>query len=243
MFVTLYRLPKIRLFNEIRGVVFKYGGAFSPYLHLHKGDRVLYGGCFMIETVSEIAGAIGKEGRMYVVEADKDSCDRLIFDMRRRYIDNVAVLNLGIWKEKGQMCFETSHISHRNQIRPQSVYSKLTAADFDKIAAVTVDSLDNIVERMKWKELDVVFLTISGAEKEAIMGMQYVLSRLRPHLVIRCALVDKASSRPVYHSVKKQLETFGYKVALGKMNTDRAVRNIYAFPKKCGQQRMVGENN
>ncbi len=229
-YITIHQLPKNNIWNRLRGLIFKFFGAFSPYLHLNKGDNVLYGGCFMIETVNEVTNAIGKQGMMYVAEADEECVDRLNFDIERRYIDNVKVFNMGVWGRKEKIEFEISRISHRNQIKDKTIYSEaISESDFDKTKIIEVDSIDNIVHQLGLKKLDAVFLTISGAEKEALLGLKNTINKFSPHLIIRCAFIDKTTEKPVYHQIKQSLESSGFKVYLGKKNKNSAVRNMYAF--------------
>lgn len=108
---------------------------------------------------------------IYAIEPDK-----INFEEMRRYvednrIENITLINNGIWKEKDRLGFSDTGGQEGSLIDPNR----------DTDYFIEVDALDNILCNEK---VTFMKLSVQGAEENALIGAQNILKRDEPKLVI-----------------------------------------------------------
>lgn len=205
----------------------------SFYGLANKGDVVIQGGCFMIETVSKWSEIVGPKGKVIIVEASKKNCDILKYEVSRRYLTNVIIINKGIWDKKSEMKLDFSDNSHKNKLEIDGIRTKiLTDEDYEKKEVVEVDTIEEILKQAQVDRLDVVCLTVSGAEREALRGRHNILVKDAPRVWIRCSFYDKQTNNHTSEDCRDILKKYGYGVAFAKMNKGKVARNILGCKNK-----------
>ncbi len=153
-------------------------------------------------------------GRLIAVEADRDSHALLRRNLEWNGIANATVLHRAAWKEEGEMELETGFAQANTLISEvQRGESKQT---------VRTVSIDGLVAELGLDKLDMLSLTLNGAEVETLDGAGSTLDRLRPR--IRLAGWYTRGGRKIWEITKAQLERHGYTVFVGGRG------NVMALP-------------
>lgn len=185
--------------------------AFRP-----KSDEVFVDcGAFLGFGELRIAPEIGS-GHIYAIEASKACHALLQRNMTYNKITNVTALHRAAWKEATELELETS-IAQGNTLIEE--VHKGTAKE--RVRTVSVDGL---VDEFGLKRLDMLSLTLNGAEVEAIEGAARALRDLRPR--IRLAGWYSRGGTKIWQLTKAQLEPYGYRVFVGPRG------NVMALPQE-----------
>ncbi len=223
----LYWLPQSSFKNFLRRILMRRIG-LSFYGLANKGDTVVQGGCFMIETVAKWSDVVGKDGKVIIIEISKENIDILRYDIKRRSLNNVILVHSGVWDKKEEKELSISESSHLSMLNNTKISSKiLTKEDFVGTDVVTVDSIDHILEELNITKVNVVNLTISGAEREALRGMNHTIKVNHPRIAIRCSFYDNHSGHHTSFDTTRFLENVGYFTALGIREKGDVARNIF----------------
>ena len=193
-----------------------------------KGDAVVQCGCWRIETVLQWVNTVGPEGRVVLVEADETNCMILEIEKKRRKLENVVIVNKAIYDSPAKLEFLYSDFTPRNKLKSIPTYG--TAASIQQnVKVVEADSLDNILASVNIERVNHIHFTISGAELEALDGMN---ATIKPGLRIfaRSTCLHEEDDRPVRERVVKKLEKLGFVTILSRPEADRNMGgNIYAM--------------
>ena len=161
---------------------------------------------------------LNSNGKIISIEADKD-CYQLL---KKNVIDNdakiIVPLNAAIWNESGVEKNLASGGTQANSLLPHVVREVDRSHSFKTVFTKTID---DIVDELQLDNVDMISLTINGAEPNAIMGAQKTLKKYRPRL--RFAGWYKIGDRTVASICKPMLEEIGYYVSISKNNGVLAV--------------------
>jgi len=154
-------------------------------------------------------------GHIYAVEADRTCHALLERNMAHNGIGNVTALHRAVWDSETELDLQ-SDFAQANSL----VSEVHKGASVERVQTI---SIDRIVETYGLKKLDMLSLTLNGAEVEAIKGAQKTLKEFRPR--IRLAGWYSRSGRKISAITKDQLEALGYQVFIGPRD------NTMALPK------------
>ncbi len=183
--------------------------AFTP----KPGDVVIDGGPFLGFGEIRLAPDIGG-GHLYAIEADRDCHALLERNLRHNGIENATALHCALWNEATQLELESGYAQANTLV--SEVHKGETTQKVDTI------TIDGVVERFGLHRVDMLSLTLNGAEVEALEGAQRTLSDLRPR--IRLAGWYKRGDSFIWQLTKVQLEAHGYDVFPGPRG------NLMALP-------------
>ncbi len=186
----------------------KLSQAFVP----RPDDIVIDCGPFVGFGELRIAPAL-KDGHMYAVEADRACHALLARNITHNGIANVTTLHRAVWDSEIELDLQ-SDFAQANSL----------VAEVHKGAAVErvkTISIDGIVEKYGLTKLDMLSLTLNGAEVEAIKGAERCLTKLRPR--IRLAGWYTRGGEKISAITKGQLEAFGYQVFIGPRGNTMAL--------------------
>ncbi len=154
------------------------------------------------------------EGHFYAIEADRECYTRLKRNIETNGIGNVTVLHRALWNKAATLNLETGFAQSNTLVK--EVYSGARTQVVDTI------TVDQVVERYSLKKVDMLSLTLNGAEVEALEGARRTLTDLRPR--IRLAGWYNRGDTPIWQLTEAQLEPYGYHVYVGKRG------NLMALP-------------
>lgn len=219
---TCRLLPEGRPAFLARSLGFKLSTHLPKRALVNPGDVVLQGGCWRTETIVEWAAAVGPDGHVIAVEADPTNVDVLRIEAVRRGLDNVSIVERAIWKERTTLDLQHSEESKRNKLRDASTYSpRQTEDDYAEDREVQADTIDNIVADVGAGSVDHLHLTVSGAEREAIQGMERTLERPGTRAFVRAILRDEATGESMNDVVADLLCERGLRVAMARREPER----------------------
>ncbi len=175
--------------------------AFRP----KPGDIMLDGGAFVgfgaLATSRAMPG-----GRIIAVEA-AGACFRLL----KKNIETngasetIAPVHAALWSTPGERTLK------REFAQAASLIDDVVPEGKDETVETT--TIDHLVERFKLERLDMLSLTINGAEIAALDGARQTLRTLRPR--IRLAGWYQVDGRPIATQAARRLEAAGYQVFVG----------------------------
>jgi FkbM family methyltransferase len=161
-----------------------------------------------------------KHGRVIAVEPDKDCFAILQRNLAHNKIANIQAIEAAIWREEGSLTLE------RSFAQANTLVSEV--AQGQERAEVETVSIDHLCARLGIQRLDMLSLTLNGAEVEALEGAGKTLSELRPR--IRLAGWYSRDGRKIWQITKEHLEKQGYNVYVGRHG------NVMALPvERSGQ--------
>jgi len=156
------------------------------------------------------------EGRVIAVEASSD-CHALL----QRNVDvngarTVTPLHRAIWNAESEFTLEKSYAQGNTLVAEVQ-----RGETHEKVKTI---SIDRIVSEHALSRLDMVSLTLNGAEVEALQGAKDALTRLRPR--IRAAGWYSRGGRRIAGILRDELAPYEYDVFVGPRN------NFMALPRE-----------
>lgn len=195
-----------------------YHAQVSPnlpdWMLVHPGETVCYVGTYRPERVALLADAVGPEGHVVVVEAHPENFAKLQAGLAAMRIPaRVTLINKALYKAEGVITFGIyedlpehhlvmDHPGQREYGPPQTTID-IPATIFDAVYR-------------EYPDIRYVFVTINGAELEAIEGMTGYLSVPGNSTWIKSPFLDKATNRPMTLEVDEQLAAMGMKTFIGR---------------------------
>lgn len=138
-----------------------------------RGDIFLDIGGYVGWYSIQAARAVGREGRVIVLEPDVPNRIQLERNLSLNDIGNVEVLSKAAWSFSGTVNWSPGTEPVWHQV------GQVPTGDFREAV-----SIDDLVQTLDLVRLDWIKLDIEGAEIEAVEGAQKTLTTLRPILFI-----------------------------------------------------------
>jgi len=175
-------------------------------------DVVIDGGSYIGFGALRICKMV-PDGKIVAVEAEKKCFNLLNKNIEENDIKNVIPVNKAICESDEPVTIMTR--SHQENTLIEGVLYK---TEDRRIEGVSIDTL---FETLNLKKVDLISLTLNGAEVEAIDGMVKTMRRFRPR--IRLAGWYSRNGKEVYQLCREKLKAYDYKVIIGKRGC------LYAF--------------
>ena len=196
---------------------------------VNSGDTVLHAGVWRIETVEDWAECVGPEGHVIIIEADPQNAKILEIEKTRRGLDNTTIVNKAVWDKPEEIELLVSQISCRNKLRKSETYLPERPNDsFPEEKLVDADTIDNIIRDVGVDSVDHIHIQVSGAEIEAIRGMEETLRQSEIRVWMRAIHILEDSERPANEKVAEMLRNRGMTVVHAKEEPGRHGGNVYA---------------
>jgi len=144
-------------------------------------------------------------GHIYAVEASAKCFALLERNLEFNGIANATPVHRAVWNEETMLDLE-SDFAQANTLVAEVHKGTRT----QKVRAITVDG---VVARYGLEKLDMLSLTLNGAEVEALAGAGHTLDALRPR--IRLAGWYSRGGRKIWELTQETLEGHGYRVFVG----------------------------
>jgi FkbM family methyltransferase len=194
---------------------------FLDYFEFYEpkaGDIIIDGGaCFGVFALYA-AQFIGEKGRVIAFEPDRHNYDKLLKNIELNSLNNVTVINKGLWSEEGQMEIFEHPGGFASSLFP---YDSLVKNDLK----CSVTSIDAILGQLSIRKVDFIKMDIEGAELEAIKGAERTLKTFPVNLAIASYHVLDGETTSV--KLEKLLATVGY-----ESYTDHKLQYIITYSKR-----------
>lgn len=145
------------------------------------------------------------QGRVVAVEASSDCHAYLVRNVEANGATNVTARWNGVWKESGELRLEKTY-AQANSLVQQVVQG-------DGYETVPTRAIDEIVAEEGLERVDMLSLTLNGAEVEAIEGAQRTLDQHRPR--IRAAGWYVRDGRRIADILAERLAPHAYDIFVG----------------------------
>ena len=152
-------------------------------------------------------------GQIYAVEADKTCHNLLVRNLEYNKIENVISINKAVWNSETELDLQSDFAQANTLV--SEVYQ---GQSIERVKTITIDSL---VRSYALKKLDMLSLTLNGAEVEALEGAKQTLNNFRPR--IRLAGWYSRGGKKISDITREQLFTLGYEVFIGPRGNTLAV--------------------
>ena len=157
-----------------------------------------------------------KKGHLYSVEASSACFHRLTRNITENSISNVTPIHRAVWNEDRVMELESEY-AQANSL----VSEVFQGSHTEKVRTITIDQ---IIDENKIDKLDMLSLTLNGAEVEALGSASETLTKLRPR--IRLAGWYSRDEKIIASITKNILDQYEYKTFIGPRN------NVMAIPRE-----------
>lgn len=157
-----------------------------------------------------------RKGHLYAIEASTVCHALLNRNLTYNAVTNATALHRAVWKEETELELERG-IAQGNTL----VEEVHKGTSKERVRTISVDGL---VEQFMLSRLDMLSLTLNGAEVEAIEGASKTLRTLRPR--IRLAGWYSRGGTKIWQLTKAQLEKSDYRVYVGPRG------NVMALPRE-----------
>lgn len=201
-----------------------------PELFVKPGEAIAYAGFYRPQYAETLARAVGPEGRVVLIEADPRNYVKLVNGIKNiEGKERIETINRALWRESGTVPFEIyddSEFAEYNKITTTG--ARAFYASSEKILEVPTITFDEVFEM--YPEICHVFVTINGAELEAIKGMEHYLSTPGRSTWIKSPFVAESTGEPMIHQVSEELTSRGLRVFLCRQGDMRdGGGKVFAF--------------
>lgn len=155
------------------------------------------------------------DGHIIAVEASKPCFDLLERNLSANNISHATPIHRAVWNELTEMELESDFAQANTLVR--EVHKGLHT---QKVQTITIDQ---IIKDYSLSKLDMLSLTLNGAEIEALDGAKVALAKYRPR--IRLAGWYLRDGETIAAHTKRILEKYDYDVFVGPRN------NVLALPR------------
>jgi FkbM family methyltransferase len=190
-------------------IVSKWYRKYPPFDLVKKGDSIIQAGasgrlCELGRSQPVICSTlVGKGGEINVFEVLPENVEGLKLYVEQNGIRNIRCHNIGIWNKPDVVEFSSPYRmstgSIIKKVRPEMENKFETSRSFN------VDSIDNLVKDRGIKKVNMLNITINGAEPEAIEGARNTIMEYKPLI---CMPYPERND----DKVKSELEKMGYKI-------------------------------
>lgn len=171
------------------------------------GETFLDIGSYMGYGATRMSQLLGDSGKVIAVEADPDNLKILNANLAHNRIENVTVVPKAIWKFTGELKLRKRGRQANSLVQE--------VVDVDNAISVPTTTVDDLLTETKTQNVNLVSLTVNGAEVEAIRGMQSTLQDAT-NIRIRAAGWYERKGEKVWCIIAPMLKDYGYQVASGR---------------------------
>lgn len=192
---------------------------YEKYYAIRPGDVIIDGGGYLGLFTLFAAKKVGPTGRVITYEPDQANARLLARNVRLNRLDNVTLVQKGLWSSNTELHFDARGNAGNIDFGDER-QNLLT----HKISVV---ALDDEVDRLKLRRVDLVKMNIEGAEIEAVEGCARLMQR---HPVNFCiAATHFRNGELTAARVAEVLERRGYEAVIDYPQH----LSVYAWPRKA----------
>ena len=173
------------------------------------GDTFLDIGAYMGYGAIRMSKALGLPGKVIAVEADPDSRQLLEYNVRHNHLTNVIIIPKAIWDRDAV----TIHLN-RSGRQSNSLVDNIISTS-DNTVPIQTMTIDTLLQENTSGCVDIVSITINGAEVEAIRGMRKTLRECK-HIHVTMAGWYERNGVRICDIVSPILRQAGLRVYIGQ---------------------------
>ena len=195
----------IRYFLAFNPLIPNFVSEISPvkgyemYRKLKEGDVVIDAGAYPGDYAVLASRRIGKSGKIICFEPDPYNREILEKNLKKEKNDNYIIIPRGLWNKNTVLRLS----------RSDGLHSTLSAEDKGN-SDIKVTKLDDELEALGIKKVDIIKMDIEGAEIEAINGARETLKNNNVYVTI--ASYHIVNGKTTSHYLENFLKKLGYKV-------------------------------
>lgn len=184
-------------------------GIYERNYRLQNGDIIIDIGASLGFNTVDFSKKVGNEGKVIAIEPDEENLAILQKNLELNGCENVTIVKKGVWSKKDKL-----HL----QVKERGGGNSLVIAEGKIIGTVEieVDTLDNILEQLGIKKVNLVKMDVEGAEIEAVKGMRKILSKNGTRVVI--ASYHIVDGQPTYKTIIPTMEAMGFSTKFDSRN-------------------------
>jgi FkbM family methyltransferase len=180
----------------------------SKVFELVPGQSFLDVGAYLGFGSIRLASVVGSMGKVIAVEADPENFSTLQKNIATNHLTNVVAIHRAVWQHNATVDL------HQDQRQANSVISHIV--DANRTSRVRATSLDALLNDLDVDSVDLVSLTINGAEVEAVLGMQETIRKQESIRLTIAGWYQREDGRRVCDIVAPLLAQGGLHVVLGR---------------------------
>jgi FkbM family methyltransferase len=182
--------------------------SYSSYLicyHPQKGDVIIDCGAHIGNCTILFSRLVGKDGLVIALEPLEDSFKILTRRINRLRKRNVIAIKKCVWNSSGSVLLKvvSNTIGCKVAMNPNEINT-------NNYAEIDCLKIDDLMDELKLKRLDLIKMDIEGAEIEALRGAKNTLINYNPCVAV--ASYHMRDNQPTYHKVEEILYSQGYDV-------------------------------
>lgn len=175
---------------------------FEIYEQIYRpktGDVVVDAGAFVGMFTVKASKAVGPEGTVVAIEPDQDNLKYLKKNVEENKLENVIIIDKGLWNEKGKM-----KLYHDYRSAGSLVYSR------ERFSEIRVNTLDNLLEELQLIP-DYIKMDVEGAEEQVLEGAKNILSQEKS-LKMVIGAYHEINGKKTYESIIPKLERLRFEI-------------------------------
>ena len=164
-----------------------------------RGGIIVEAGAYLgHKTIRFVDDVVGTEGKVLAIEMMPDNVQILRKNIIKNGLEScVDVLEVGVWKERSEM-------KVLGKSRQRNTLIHLEKLDKETGLFVSTYSLDEILENWGYEPVDLLYITLNGAEIEALQGLKTKLDAVKIIFVAAPYTREGIPNADVVHELLKE---------------------------------------
>jgi FkbM family methyltransferase len=171
-----------------------------------RGDVIIDSGAHIGNCSIVFSRLVKNEGLVIALEPGKDAFEVLEERKKRLRMDNVIVVNKGLWESDTRLSLRIFDDSTKDA----TLCNEMNRDAIENDSEIDCIKLDTLVDELNLVRLDMVKMDIEGAEIEALKGAEKTIMTLSPCFAI--ASYHIRNNKQTYMEVENRLKDKGYSV-------------------------------
>lgn len=179
--------------------------SYDKNINIKNGDIILDVGASIGWYSCKISETVGENGKIIALEPNPENFKYLKKNIDKNNLKNIIPLNLGVWSSKKKMILILEKYS--------SILRNLNKSSKNKAKIdIDLDTIDNIVLKLKLDKVNLIKMDIEGAEIEALKGAKYTIGHQKRISLMIAAYHKTSSGKETYKTLVPFLEKLNYKI-------------------------------
>jgi FkbM family methyltransferase len=149
--------------------------------HIYKNDVIMDVGACTGDMSLYYSWKVGIKGRVIAIEPEENNF-KYIQKLKDKYnIDNITLLNLGVYKEDTEGVLYNSKDNSHHSIYREFDWN-INNESVTKQSNINLFTIDSLCKILDLKRLDYIVCNIEGAELDALLGAKNTLEKFHPKI-------------------------------------------------------------
>lgn len=207
--------PECNLKNKLRCLVHDIVGFFPINLLMKTGDYVVLVGFHSKSMLSRISRIVGESGKVIVIEPEDDNVKGLLDCIKTNSLRNVTLIKKAAWNKEGHHKLLIAKKLGDHKLEQDNIIHDNDFKGHISTKMVEVDTMDNILSKLRINSVDYSEITVNGAELKVLEGMKNTIGNVKRLFVKGHARV-KETGKPINQLLVSFLDKHGFKTYITK---------------------------